>query len=73
LQSGKVDFENMCLYLRDLSPFRRFEVNQRNRIEIRREGWNNEIESAQKIDFGEIIQEEDYCWLGSNWQSISMI
>jgi len=63
----------MCLYLRDLSPFRRFEVNQRNRIEIRREGWNNEIESAQKIDFGEIIQEEDYCWLGSNWQSISMI
>jgi len=61
------------LYLRDLSPFRRFEVNQRNRIEIRREGWNNEIESAQKIDFGEIIQEEDYCWLGSNWQSISMI
>lgn len=73
MQSGKVDFENMCLYLRDLSPFRRFEVNQRNRIEIRREGWNNEIESAQKIDFGEIIQEEDYCWLGSNWQSISMI
>lgn len=73
MQSGKVDFENMCLYLRDLSPFRRFEVNERNKIEIRREGWNNEIEPAQKIDFGEIIQEEDYCWLGSNWQSISMI
>ena len=63
----------MCLYLRDLSPFRRFEVNERNTIEIRREGRNNEIESVQKIDFGEIIQEEAYCWLGSNWQSISMI
>ena len=73
MQSGKVDFENMCLYLRDLSPHRRFEVNERNKIEIRREGWNNEIESAEKIDFAEIIQEEDYCWLGSNWQSISMI
>ncbi len=63
----------MCLYLRDLSPNRRFEVNERNKIEIRREGLFNETEITQKIDFTEIIQEEDYCWLGSNWQSITMI
>jgi hypothetical protein len=45
----------MSLYLRDLSPLRRFEVNERNKIEIRREGFNNEIEFAEKIDFTEII------------------
>jgi hypothetical protein len=45
----------MCLYLRDLSPNRRFEVNERNKIEIRREGLFNETEITQKIDFTEII------------------
>ena len=45
MQTGKVDFDSMVLYLRDLSPHRRFEVNEKIKIEIKREGlFNNEIE-----------------------------
>jgi hypothetical protein len=34
----------MVLYLRDLSPHRKFEINEKNKIEIKREGLNNELE-----------------------------